>query len=156
MCFTNSSASGDEATVGANWAILNKNIVDSLSAIRKRYVFVEKFYTDGQNQLSAAMVTDFTCPVSGEVVAHSIKASNARTAGSVTVTPHKNGTAYATYTGLNLTIDGTDTIKDYAEVAYDAHADTHVDAGDTIGSIVTTTTFTPLANVFELVIVVEG
>lgn len=153
ICAT-ANAGGDEAAVGSNFIILNKNIADTAGAIRKKYVFTQEFFLDGQNNLSGALVMDIDCPVAGYLVASSIKMKSARTAGSIAAEPHVNGTGL-TPTGLDLAIDGTDTTKDSATVAYGTSGYS-VSAGDTIGFLLTTSTYTPLANRGTLTLVVEG
>lgn len=123
------------------------------SPYRHRVVLEEKFYLDGQNQLTAAKIGDFVIGRAGYIVGASVKMDGARTAGTVTVEPHKNGTGL-TPTGLDLLIDGTDTQKDYATVAYGT-TNYDVAAGDTVGFLVTTSTFTPLSNFGTLAIEVE-
>jgi hypothetical protein len=153
ICHT-ANAGGDEAAVGANFVILNKNIADTAQAIRKRYVFTQEFFLDGQNALTGALVMDIDCPVAGYLVASSIKMKSARTAGTIAAEPHINGTGL-TPTGLDLLIDGTDTTKDSATVAYGT-ANYAVSAADTIGFLLSTSTYTPLANRGTLTLILEG
>ena len=123
------------------------------SPYRHRVVLEERFYLDGQNQLTSAKIGDFVIGRAGYIVGASIKMDSARTAGTVAAEPHKNGTGL-TPTGLDLLIDGTDTLKDYATVAYGT-TNYDVAAGDTVGFLVTTSTFTPLSNSGALTIEVE-
>jgi len=136
-------------TVGSS----NINFVEQKTT-RRREQFLQTFYLDGQNQLTDAQVMEFTAPRAGYLVGASIRMKNARTAGSITVKPTVNGTAL-TQTGLNLVIDGTDTQKDSATVAYGLHSNYAVAAGDVIGMQVTTSSFAPLDTVGYLMLQLE-
>ena len=96
---------------------------------------------------------DVVAPFDGYMVGASIKLSDARTAGTLDAEPHKNGVGL-TPTGLDLQIAASPTTKDNASVAYGT---TNYDftAGDTIGFLITTTTFAP-ATKATLVLAVEG
>lgn len=123
------------------------------SPYRHRIVLEEKFYLDGQNQLTSAKIGDFVIGRNGYIVGAGIKMDSARTAGTVAAEPHKNGTGL-TPTGLDLLIDGTDTLRDYATVAFGT-TNYNVSAGDTVGFLVTTSSFAPLSNSGTLTIEVE-
>lgn len=125
----------------------------SLETKRKTDTFTQTFYTDGQNQLTGALVMDITVPYACYLVAASVKASSARTAGTLSLEPHKNGTGL-TPTDLDLQLDDNPTTKHNATVAYGT---TNYDyaAGDTIGMLATTTSWTPLANSFTISLTVE-
>lgn len=120
---------------------------------RKTVTFTEKFYLDGQNELTAANVMSVPVAYSGYIVATSCSASGARTGGTLDIQPHKNGTGL-TPTGLDLQLAASPTTTDSATVAYGT-ASYDVSAGDTIGFIADTTSFTPLANVITMSITVE-
>lgn len=151
---TTTNAGGTQAAVGSSFAIINQNIVDTAAAIRKKYTYTIDFWIDGQNQLTGSVLMDISTPIAGYLVAASVKMKSARTAGSIAIEPHKNGTGL-TPTGLDLLIDNTDTTKDSATVAYGTTG-YDVAAGDTIGFMATSTTYTPLANVGTLTLVLEG
>lgn len=129
------------------------NSVDIKTIAHKFLTFTQNVYLDGQNALTGANVMDITTPYAGYIVASSIKMKSARTAGSVAVEPHKNGTGL-TPTGLDLTIDDNPTTKANAAVSYGT-ADYDVAAGDTVGFLLTSASFTPLANVATLTLVIE-
>lgn len=120
---------------------------------RKTVTFTEKFYLDGQNELTAANVMSVPVAYSGYIVATSCSASGARTGGTLDIQPHKNGTGL-TPTGLDLQLAASPTTTDSATVAYGT-ASYDVSAGDTIGFIADTTSFMPLANVITMSITVE-
>jgi hypothetical protein len=120
---------------------------------RYRETFTAEVFFDGQNQLTAAKIGTFNMLRAGYIVGASIKMDSARTAGTVTVQPHKNGTGL-TPTDLDLTIDGTNTTKHRATVAYGT-ASFDFAAGDDIGAIVDSSSFTPLSNKGTLVLECE-
>jgi len=151
---TTTTSEGDHATVGANWVILNKNILDTNASLRHRYVLQGTIYLDGQNQLTSQQVIDLTSPIAGYIVATSCKSRNARTAGSCVMALHKNGTGLST-TDLNLTISDVNTTKANASVAYNTTGYA-IGAGDTVGVIATTSGFAPLNNIIQFIIVIEG
>lgn len=120
---------------------------------RKTVTYTQKFFLDGQNQLSSANIMDVTVPYAGYLVATSIKASSARTAGTLDAEPHKNGTGL-TPTGLDLQLAASPTTKDNASVTYQT-ASYDIAAGDTVGFLVTTSSWAPLANSITMTITIE-
>jgi hypothetical protein len=125
----------------------------SLETKRPQHVFRKTFYLDGQNQLTDANVMNVAAPFAGYLVGASATAKSARTAGSLALQPHKNGTGL-TPTGLDLLIDDNPTTTQSATVTYGT-SNYDVAAGDTIGFLATTTSFAPLANVVEVVLILE-
>lgn len=145
--------SSNSATKVASQQSIKAYVDTEITAHRRRVTFTETFYTDGQNQLTSANVMDVTCPYAGYIVATSVKASGARTAGTISLQPHINGTGL-TPTGLDLELSAAPTTKDSATVAYGTSGYS-VSADDAIGFIADTTTFAPLANSFTVSITVE-
>jgi len=70
-------------------------------------------------------------PYGGHIVRATVQSSSARTGGTLTIAPTKNGTAL-TATDLNLTLDGTNTTKHYRSVSEYAQGYAF-SAGDEIG-----------------------
>ncbi len=124
----------------------------TIPSTKARISFTTEFILDGVNQLTASNVMDFVCPYAGYLVASSIMMESSRTAGSLEVTLHKNGGVVTE--GLDLLIDDNPTQKSYEVITYGTLG-FDVAAGDRIGFLVTTTTFTPLSNRGFLTLVVE-
>ena len=146
----------DEDTMSSNSAVktASQQSIKAYADTKRRIeTYTHTFFLDGQNQLTAANVMSIPVKYAGYIVATSISASGARTAGTLDAQPHKNGTGL-TPTGLDLQLAASPTTTDYATVAYGT-ASYDVAAGDTIGFIVDTTTFTPLANTITVSITVE-
>ncbi len=154
ICMLDGTASGDEAAVGSYWVVLNQNVTDTSAAIRKAYTFNYDVVMDGVNQLTAATVMDFVAPLDSFVVSATVKMKSARTAGSIELKPHINGTIIAS-SAIILEINEINTTKDYSVIAW-GDSDYELSAGDTFGFICTSTSFGPLDNVMSLGIVIEG
>lgn len=135
-------------TIGSS----NINFVKENPA-RRREIFKFPLFLDGQNQLTGATVGKCAVTRGGYLVGSSIAMESARTAGSIAIEPHVNGSGLAA-TGLDLAINGTETTIDTATVAYGTSGYA-VTAGQTIGFLVTTSTYTPLDNTGELVLEFE-
>ena len=76
-------------------------------------------------------VADITMPWPGAIIGLAVNLENARTAGTATFKPAKNGTALT----LSAAIDGTNTQRNYATQAKEID---QFAAGDRIGAQVTT------------------
>lgn len=101
-------------------------------------VLNDSFYTDGQNQLTAANVLSFVSPFTGFIVGATISADAAFSAGKTLVAePHVNGSG-VTPTDLDLDLDDSPTNTQAKSVA-DGTSGFAVSAGDVVGMLVSTT-----------------
>ncbi|MBF0371247.1 MAG: hypothetical protein HQL52_17500 [Magnetococcales bacterium] len=111
-------------------------------------------FLDGLNQVTSGVIIEIPAPSAGYATSTGIRITTPRTAGDIHLQLTRNGTPLVA-TDLHLHIDATNTQTSDAQIA-SGNASFRYEQGDTIGLVMTSTAFTPLAQRIDVYVGFEG